>query len=164
MIVIVVQLPDHVQLFGTLWLQHARPLCPSPSPEVCPSKCPLHWWCHPTISSSDTLFFCSQSFPASGTFPTSRRFVSDDQNPGASASVLPMSIQGWLSLRLTGLISLLSRGLWEYSLASQFKGINSLAFCLLHCPALTTECDHWEDHSLDSMDLCWHSNICFSAL
>ena len=28
-----------------LALQHARPLCPSPSPEVCPSSCPLHWWC-----------------------------------------------------------------------------------------------------------------------
>ena len=111
MIVVVVQLPSHVRLFGTPWLQHARPLCPSPSPEVCPSKCPLHWWCHPAISSSDALFFCSQSFPASGTFPTSRWFASDDQNPGASASVLPMSIQVWLSLRLTGLISLLSKGL-----------------------------------------------------
>ena len=46
--------------------QHARPLCPSPSPEVCPSSCPLHRWCHPAISSSDALFFFSlQSFPAS---------------------------------------------------------------------------------------------------
>ena len=50
-------------------LQHIRPLCPSPSPEVCPSSCPLHWWCHPAISSSDTYFyFCLQFFPASGTF------------------------------------------------------------------------------------------------
>ena len=36
--------------------QHTRTPCPSPSPEVCPSSCPLHWWCHPAISSSDTLF------------------------------------------------------------------------------------------------------------
>ena len=41
-----------------------RPFCPSPSPKVCPSSCPLHQWCHPAISSSDTLFFCPQSFPA----------------------------------------------------------------------------------------------------
>ena len=42
--------------------QHTRPLCPSPSPEVCPSSCPLHRWCHPVISSSDALFsFCPQS-------------------------------------------------------------------------------------------------------
>ena len=57
------------QLCLTLWphgLQHTRPLCPSPSPEVCPSSCPSHWWCHPAISSSDALFsFCPQSFPAS---------------------------------------------------------------------------------------------------
>ena len=94
-------------------LQHARPLCPSPSPIVCPSSCPLHRWCHPAISSSDTLFFCPPSFPASGTFPVSQVFASDDQNTGVSASVsvLPMSIQGWFPLRLSGLISLLSKGL-----------------------------------------------------
>ena len=94
--------------------QHIRPPWPSPSPEVCPSSCPLHWWCHPAISSSDTLFsFCPQSFPASGTFPMSRLFASDDQNTGASASasVLPMSIQDWFPLRLTSLISFLSKGL-----------------------------------------------------
>ena len=60
---------------NSLWshgLQHARPPCPSPSPKVCPSSCPLHQWCHPAISSSNTLFsFCPQSFPASGTFPMS---------------------------------------------------------------------------------------------
>ena len=30
-------------------LQHTRPLCPSPSPKVCLSSSPLHWWCHPAI-------------------------------------------------------------------------------------------------------------------
>ena len=58
---------------NSLWphgLQHARPPCPSPSPEVCPSSCPLHWQSHPAISSFDALFsFCSQPFPASWTFP-----------------------------------------------------------------------------------------------
>ena len=92
-------------------LQHARPFCPSPFPEVCPSSCPLHWWCHPSISSYDALFFiCPQSFLASGTFPVSHLFALDDQNPGVptSALVFPMSIHGWFPLRLTGLISLLS--------------------------------------------------------
>ena len=60
---------DSLQPLG---LQHTRPLCPSPSPKVCPNSCPLHWWCHPAISSSDALFsFCPWSFPASGTFPMS---------------------------------------------------------------------------------------------
>ena len=55
-----------------LWphrLQHVRSLCPSPSPRVCPSSCPLNQWCHPTTLSSVVLFFCLQSFPASGSFP-----------------------------------------------------------------------------------------------
>ena len=44
---------------GPHGLQHARPPCPSPSPRICLSSCPLNWWCHPTISSSVTLFsFC----------------------------------------------------------------------------------------------------------
>ena len=59
------------------------------------------------------LLLCPQSFPVSGTFPMSWLFASDGPNTGASASasVLPMSIQGWFPLRLTGLISLLSKGL-----------------------------------------------------
>ena len=58
-------------------LQHARPPCPSSSPGVHPSSCPLIWWCRPTISSSATLFsFCLQSFLASGSFPTSQLFAS----------------------------------------------------------------------------------------
>ena len=100
---------------GPHGLQHARPPCPSPSPKVCPSSCALHWWYHPAISSSDTLFsFCPQSFSASGTFPVICLFSSDDQNAGdsASASVLPVKIQCWSPLRLSGLISLLSKGLW----------------------------------------------------
>ena len=95
-------------------LQHARLPCRSSSPRVCPSSCPLHRWCHLAISSSDASFsFCPQSFPASGTFPISQLFISGDQNTGASAltSILPTSIQSWFPLRLTGLISFLSKGL-----------------------------------------------------
>ena len=94
-----------------LWLhglQHTKPPCPSPSPKVCLSSCSLHQWCHPALSSSDTLFFCPQSVPASGTFPMSQLFISDDQNTGASVSVFPMNIQGWFPLRLISLISSLS--------------------------------------------------------
>ena len=83
----VVQLPSRVYSLQSHGLQHTRPPCPSPSPRVCPSPCSLHRGWHPAISSSDTLFsFCRQSFPASGTFPVSCLFESDDQNTGASAS------------------------------------------------------------------------------
>ena len=58
------------------------------------------------------LSSCPQSFPASGSFPMSRIFASGGQSIGVSpsASVLPMNIQGWFPLGLTGLISLLSKG------------------------------------------------------
>ena len=91
-------------------LQHTRLPCPSPSPRACPSSCPLNQWCHSTISSSVTLLFCLQSFPASGSLPMSQLFTSGGQSTGAlaSASVLPKSILGWFPLRLTGLSSFLS--------------------------------------------------------
>ena len=62
-------------------------------------------------------------------------------------SVLPTSIQGWFPLRLTGLISLLSKGLQESSPAPQYKGINSLALCFLYGPVFTNILNHWEDHA-----------------
>ena len=99
---------SHPVVSDSLWphgLQHARSPCPSPSPGVCPSS--LHQWCHPAILSSNTLFsFCPQSFPVSGTFPMSHLLASGGQNTGASASasVLPVNIQGWYPLRLTALL------------------------------------------------------------
>ena len=95
-------------------LQQARLPCPSQSPRVCPNTFPLSWWSHPTISSSVIPFSsCLQSFPASGSFLTSQFFASGDQSIGAStlAPLLPMNIQDWFPLGLTGLISLQSKGL-----------------------------------------------------
>ena len=93
-------------------LQHSRLLCLPLSPRVCSISCTLSQWCYLTISSSaTTLSFCLQSFPASGSFPMSLLFPSGGQNIGASASVLPMNIQDWFPLGLTGLISLLSKRL-----------------------------------------------------
>ena len=95
-------------------LQHARPSCPSPTPGVYSNSCLLSQWCHPTISSSVVPFSsCLQSFPASGSFPTSEFFSSGGPSTGVSASalVLPMNIQDWFPLGWTGWISLLSKGL-----------------------------------------------------
>ena len=70
-------------------------------------------WCHPTLSSSVIPFSCPQSFPASESFPTSGLFTSGGQSisVSASASVLPMNMQGCFPLGWTGLISLPSMGL-----------------------------------------------------
>ena len=93
-------------------LQHNMLPCPSPTPRVWANSCPLSWWCHSVISSAVAPFsFCPESFPASGSFPMSQFFSSGGRSIGASASVLPMNIQDWFPLGLTGLITLQSKGL-----------------------------------------------------
>ena len=110
---VVVQLLSRVLLFATPWLQHTRPPCPLLSPALSSNPCPSSWWRHPTISSSVVPFSRLQSFPASGSFQISQFFASGVQSIGvsASASVLPMTIQGWFPLGWTGWISLQSKGL-----------------------------------------------------
>ena len=101
----------------SLWphrTQHTRLPCPSPSPGAYSNSCPLSRWCHPTISPSVIPFSsCLLSFKALGSFPVSWLFPSGGQSItlSASASILPMNFQGWGPLGLTGLISLLSKGL-----------------------------------------------------
>ena len=86
-------------------LQHTRLPCPSPAPRVCSNSCPLSWWCHPTILTSVAPFSsCPRSLPASRSFQMSQFFISSGQSIGTSPSVLPMHIQGWFALWLTGLI------------------------------------------------------------
>ena len=98
-------------------LQHSRHPCPSPSPRAYSNSRPLSLWCRPTILSSVIPFSsCLQSFPAfPGSFPMSWFLASSGQSIGvsASASVLPMNVQDWFPLGLTGFISLLSNGLWR---------------------------------------------------
>ena len=108
---------SHSVVSDSLWprgLMRARPPCPAPTPRACSNPCPSSWWCHPAISSSVTPFSSFlHSFPASGSFPKSQFFASGGQSIGASAaaSVLPMNIQGWFPLGLTGLIALQSKEL-----------------------------------------------------
>ena len=63
-------------------LQHARLLCPPPSPRVCSDSCSSRWWWYLTVSSSAAPFsFCRQSFPASGSSPMSQLSASRGQSP-----------------------------------------------------------------------------------
>ena len=72
-------------------LQHARPVCPSPTPGVHSNSCPSSLWCHPAISSSVISFLsCPQSLPASGSFPMSQLFARGGQSTGVfSFSIIP---------------------------------------------------------------------------
>ena len=137
-IVVVVHSPSHVQLFGaprTATRQASMSLTISRNLSTCPISCPLHQWCHPANSVNDDPFsFCPQSFPASGTFPMCQLFTSSYQHTGASASasVLPMNIQSWFPLRLTGWSPCTPRDSKESSPAPQSESINSSALSLLN--------------------------------
>ena len=156
-----VQLLSPVQLFATPWsATHQASL--SPTPGACSDSCASSWWCHPNISSSVISFCaCPQSFPASGSFPLSQFFASGGQSIGtsASASVLPMNIQNWFPLGLTGLISLQSMYSQESSPTPQFKSISSLVLSFLYGPTLTSIHDYWKSHSFDYMNLCWQNDV-----
>ena len=133
--------------------QHARPPCPSTTPEVHSNSRPLSWWCHPDISSSVVVPFssCPQSLPASGSFPLSQLFTWGGQSIGVSASpsVLPMNNQYCSPLEWTVGSLCSPRDSQESSPTPQFKSINSSALSFLHSPTLTSIHDHWKNHSLD---------------
>ena len=146
------------QLYLTLLWPCDRLPCPSLSPGICSNSCPLNWWCHLTISSLVIPFSsCLQSFPASGSFPVSWLFALGSQSFGTSASVLPMKIQGWFPLGLTGLISLLSKGLSRILFSTNLKAsvLWLLAFFMVW---LTSVHDYWKNHSCDYTDLCWQND------
>ena len=143
-------------------LQCARLPCPSLSPRVCSNSCPLSQWCHATISFSVTQFSsCPQYFPAIRVFSNDMVLnirSSSGQSIGASASVLPMNIQGWFPLGLTSLISLISKGfsrvfssstVWKHQFFSAQPSLWSNSH--LH--------DYWKNHGFDYMHLCWQSDV-----
>ena len=100
-------MPNSLQLHG---LQHIRLPCPSLPPSLHTYTIQQCWWCHPTISSSVTLFLPSL-------FPSIRVFSNESALPirwpeNWSFSLSPSNeYSGWFLLGLTGLISLLSKGL-----------------------------------------------------
>ena len=147
----------------SLWghrLQHNRLPCPSLSPGVWSSSCPLSPWDHPIISSSVALFsFCLQSFPASGSFLMGHLFTSGGQSIGASslAPVLPVNIHSWFPLRFSDLI-LQSKEFWRVFPSTtvwkhQFFGAQPSWWSNSHIRMWLLE----RSCSFHSMDLCWQT-------
>ena len=156
----VVQLLNHVWLFATLWTAaHQASLSFTISLSL------LKLMSTELVMPSNHLILCHHLlllpsiFPSIRVFfPMSQLFTAGDRSIGASASatVLPMNIQSWFPLGLTGLISLQSQ---ESFPAPQFESINSLVLSLLYCPAVTSIHDYWKSHSLDYMDLYQQSDV-----
>ena len=120
------------------------------------SSCPLSCWCYVNISSSAAPFFASNLSQHQGLFPVSQLFPSSGQSIGASASasVIPMNIQGWFPLGFTVWSHCCPRNCQESSLAPQFEGISSLLLSFLYGPILISIHDYWKSHSFDYTDLC----------
>ena len=140
------QTPSRVWLFWHCGLHEVHKA--SLSFSICSNLYPLTQWCHPTISSSVASFSSHpQSFPASGAFWMSQLF--------ASASVLPMNIQGWFPLGLTVLIPLHSKGLSRVFSNTTVQKCSAFFMVQLSHLYMTTG----KNHSFDHMDLCWQSDI-----
>ena len=144
-------------------LQHARLPCPSPSPGACSNPCPLSWWCHPSIH----LILHCPLFLLLSTFPSIRVFSNElvlcirwpSIGASASASVLPMNIQGWFPLGLTFWSSCCLRESQQSSPAPQLESINSQVLSLLYGLFLTSIHDYWKNHSFQSTDLCQQRHV-----
>ena len=148
---VVVQLLSHIGLFVTAWTTaHQAPL-PSPFASLL-KLMSIESGVDSTISSSVTpLSSVPQSFPASWSFLMSWLFISGGQDIGASASasVLPMNIQGWFPLGWLVGSPRSPRDSQESSPAPQFEGISSLAVSLLYGPTLISIHDYWKNYSFD---------------
>jgi len=138
--------------------QHARPPCPSPTPEsslrltsiksVMPCShlirgCPLLLL--PPIPPSIRVF----SNESTLCMRWQRSSLASLAAKAALTSLLLKNTQGWSPLEWTGWISLQSKGLWRVFSTPQFKSINFLALSFLHSPTLTSIHDQWKNHSLD---------------
>ena len=133
-------------------LQHARLLCPSPSPRVCWNSCPLSRWCHPTISSSVFPFFsCLLSFPESGSFSSeSALCIRWPKYWSFSFSIsLSNGYSGLISFRIDWFDLVVQGDYQESSPTPQFETISSLMLSLLYGPTFTSIHNNCKYHSFD---------------
>ena len=134
---------------NSLWphgLQHARLLCPSPTPRACINSCSSSEWCHPTISSFVIHFcFCLHSFPESGSFQLSHSLHQVAKYWSFSFNIGPSNkYSGLISFRIDWLdLSHCSpRDSQESSPTSQFKSINFSVLSFLCSLILTSIHDY----------------------
>ena len=140
-----VKLLSHVRLFVTPYTEARQSSLSSTNAQSLLKPMSIESVMHPSISSSVISFsFCLQSIPPSGSFPMNQLFASGGQSIGASASVLPMNIQDWFPLGLTGLISLQSKGLSSVFSNTTVQSISSSALSFLYSPTLTSIHDYWK--------------------
>ena len=122
---------------------------------------------HRTGDAIQNLIFCYLLLLPPSNIPSIRVFSNESvlhirwpKYWSFSFSISPSNeYSDWFPLGLTGLISLLSKGLSRVFSSTTVQSINSLAFSFLCRPTLTSIQDHWKNHSFDKTDLCWQSNV-----
>ena len=138
-------------------LQHARPICPSPTPK--PTQTHVHWVgdaiqpSHPLLSSSPalSLSWCYQKHQSIRVFSNeSALYISWPKYWSLSFNINPSNEHpGLISFRMDWLDLLAVQGPLESSPTPQFKTINSSALSFLYSPTLTSIHDYWKNHNLD---------------
>ena len=146
-----VQFLSHVQLFANPWTAASQATL-----SITDSRSLLKLISIKLVMPSNHLILCClllllpSIFPASGSFPMSQFFASGGQSIGASASDLPMHIQGCFPLRLTALVSLQSKGLSRvFSNTTVQKHQFFSAQSSLWSNSLISKHDYWKKHSFD---------------
>ena len=151
-----VQSLSRVQLFVSLWITERQA-----SLFITNSRRSLRFTSIESVMPSSHLILCrplplcTQSLPASESFPMSQLFAWSGQSTGVSvlASFLPKKSQ--VDLLQNGLVGspCSPRDSQESSSTRQFKSINSSALSLLHSPTITSIHDHRKNHSLDNQEV-----------
>ena len=141
---VVLQLFSRVRLCATPWMQHARLPCPLSSAGVCSNSMSVE-----LVMPSNHLILLLPS-PLAFSLSQHQGIFQWVDPLHQVAKVLELQLQHQ-SLQWVFRTDFLYDWLvWscspsdsqESSLATQFKGINSLALSLFHCPALTSEHDY----------------------
>ena len=157
--VVVVQLLSHVQISATLWTAAFQSSLSYYLPEF--PQIHVRWVgdaikpSYPLPLSSPFAFNISQH---QGLLHWVGHWGGQSIGASASAAVLPMNIQGWFPLGLTGLISCSARDSRIFSRTTvqkhQFSSPQPF-----YSPTLTSIHDYWKSHSCYYTDLYWQSDI-----
>ena len=135
---VVVQLPGHVQLFMTPWTAACQAFLSLSVSQSLPKFMSVE----SVMPSNHLILFhhlhlLSSMFPSISVFSNESLVCIGCQSIGASATVLPKSIQGWFPLRFIGLISLLPKGLSRVFSSTTVRKYQFFGVLPLYCPALT---------------------------
>ena len=157
-----VQLLSRVQLFATPWIAACQASLSIINSQSLPKRVPIE-----SVMPSSHLILCCLLLLLPSIFPSIRVFSNESalhirwpKYWSFSFSISPSNEHpGLISFRMDWLDLLAVQGTQESSPTPQFKSINSSALSFLQSPTLTSIHDHWKNHSLDQMDLCWQSNV-----